>query len=345
MKSLTSLFLLIPFFLISQSDVSEEWIFQTESAINIDNKNSDYLLKGFQVLCKDLNIYMINCSEKDIAKTRLAIQEKYPTKYFFQNQQLEKRTLPPNDLFYSEQYNLDLIEAEKIWQETTGGFMINGEEIVISVLDDGFDVEHDDLKNNYWTNAAEIAGNDIDDDGNGFIDDIMGVNISNGTSDHSQVKHGTEVIGILGAETDNGVGIAGIAFDTKMMIISGVTNVGMIIKGLDYTYEMKKLYNESNGQRGANIVVNNFSGGLKNRFPDDFPSWCELYDLLGEEGILSVGAAPNEDFDVEEDGDLPTLCPSEYLIIVSNSDANDQKVAKAADNQTHVDIFAPGEEL
>jgi len=347
MKIIATYLLLFPILVSAQlSDklVLNEWIFQTEKPlelIDLRSINSNEI----ESLCTALNIYKINCTENEIGSKIAAIESYTSVNYFFRNHEIEKRSVPPNDSLYAEQYNLGLVGLENVWLETTGGNMDNGEEVVIAVLDDGFDTANEDYAQNLWINLAEIPDNNIDDDNNGYIDDVMGVNISNGSNVHFVVDHGTEVLGILGAEGDNLIGIAGVTWNTKLMIISGVSNVGEIIKGFDYTYRMRKLYIDSNGSEGANIVVNNFSGGLSKFFPSDFPSWCEMYDLLGTVGILSVGATANEDFDVESEGDMPTLCGSEYLIVVSNSNSIDQKVEDAADSNVHVDLFAPGENI
>jgi len=82
---------------------------------------------------------------------------------------------------------------------------------------------------------------------------------------------------------------------------------------------------------------------LSFNFPDKYPGWCDLYNELGEVGVLSVGSTANENFDIELQGDLPTLCSSPYLIMVTNTDRNDSKVLSAGESSIHVDLGAPGE--
>jgi subtilisin family serine protease len=141
------------------------------------------------------------------------------------------------------------------------------------------------------------------------------------------------------------LGISGINWNSKLLLVSGVSNIGEVIKALEYIYLLKKTYLDSNGTTGANVVVNNFSGGLRRLFPEDFPSWCEMYDLLGEVGILSVGAVANENFNVETEGDLPTLCSSDYLLMVTNTNSSNEKVLDAAYGKISVDLGAPGENI
>lgn len=339
--------------LYSQDLIDGEWIIRTEKSISEsviqssghDDQHSSHNLfpnSKISILSEALNVYMLETEDSHLKEAQNQLDRSFGLIYTFQNQTVERRRIP-NDIEYAEQWALQKIEMEKLWDETTGGNMQNGNEIVMALLDDGYDLGHSDFGNNIWINKQEIPDNNLDDDNNGFIDDVRGLNIGNGSPDHPIIDHGTQVLGILAAEGDNANGIAGVVWDAKVMLVSGVNNVGAIINGLDYTYRMRKLFNDTNGEFGANIVVNNFSGGLKNAFPSSFPSWCEMYDLLGEEGVVSVGATANQNFDLEAAGDLPTLCESSYLIIVTSTNIADQKVPSAAESLLHVDLGAPGE--
>jgi hypothetical protein len=92
------------------------------------------------------------------------------------------------------------------------------------------------------------------------------------------------------------------------------------------------------------VVATNASWGRDNGFAEDAPVWCGLYDSLGVHGILSVGATANKNIDVDVDGDLPTTCPSDYLIAVTNIDRNDEKVAGAGYGVESIDLGAYGQE-
>ncbi len=189
-------------------------------------------------------------------------------------------------------------------------------------------------------NPAETPGDGIDNDENGFTDDINGANMITNDGTHQGLLHGTQVVGIMGAKGNNGEGIAGITWDTQVLYVSGVTTVGRIFQGYEYLMDLKEKYLSTGGEEGANIVVNNLSGGISYLFPEDFPVWCEYYDAMGNLGILSVTAVSNDFFDVEIDGDLPTLCSSEFLITVTSTDQNDQ--GDSAFGSISVDIGAPG---
>ncbi len=251
----------------------------------------------------------------------------------------------PNDARLNEQYALDIIKAYAAWDLTTGGKNFMGKDVVIGVIDDGFDLSHEDLVENIYKNSDEISGDNKDNDGNGFTDDVMGWNERTGTGIHDVKSHGTNVIGVMGARGNNSKGISGINWDVKILPVTIGNFVSDVIKGLDYLLQERKLYNSTQGGKGSNIQVINYSGGLGNAFPETQPAWCAMYDKMGAEGILNVGATTNEKVDVENEGDLPSLCPSPYLLIVNSTDGKDQLDAVTGFGEISVDLSAPGERI
>jgi hypothetical protein len=107
---------------------------------------------------------------------------------------------------------------------------------------------------------------------------------------------------------------------------------------------LRKKYNDTDGSEGAYIVALNMSFGSSGKFADeDFPIMCALVDSLGTVGILSVGAGPNDNINIDEVGDLPNDCKSNYLIGVTNSDESDQLVSNAGYGPINIDLSAPGD--
>jgi len=275
---------------------------------------------------------------------------------------LQPRTTIPNDPDFSRQWPFvntgqsggltgEDLDMDRAWDFTTGGISATGDTIVVCVIDDGLDTSHRDFEGNIWKNYGEIPGNGIDDDGNGYIDDFLGWNTA---SDRDQIsdknQHGTPVAGIIGARGNNGLGVSGINWQVKLMIVAAnnllnTVTEAELLQAYDYVLETRKLYNRSNGAKGAFVVATNASWGSSRNFPSDAPFWCQLFDALGKEGVLNVSATANENTNVEVEGDLPSLCPSDYLVVVTNVNHFGQKVERAAYGAYSVDLGAYGQDV
>ncbi|MBR9921146.1 MAG: S8 family serine peptidase [Bacteroidetes bacterium] len=267
------------------------------------------------------------------------------------NHWLENRSLIPDDSLFNQQWNFlntnggADIDADLAWEITTGGTTPSGNDIVIALIDDGIDPDHPDLQPNLWQNNAEIPYNGIDDDGNGYIDDYAGWNVQANFDLVQYGIHGVQVSGLLGAKGDNGEGIAGINWDVKIMPIVGISGIeSEIIEAYGYALNQRQLWNDTNGAQGAFVSVTNTSWGADFGSPDDYPLWCEMFDLLGEAGIISVAATTNSNVDVDVEGDMPTSCSSPYLITVTATDENDQRNF-AGYGLESIDLAAPGEDI
>lgn len=259
------------------------------------------------------------------------------------NQPVGFRDSIPNDPLFPGQWDMKHIGLTEVWAVTTGGFTANGDEIVVAVLDKGFDLSHQELQSNLWVNPGEIPGDGIDNDGDGLVDDFYGWNFRLNSPSFILEKHGTWVTGIIGAKGNNGIGLAGVNWNVKIMFL-GVEFADQVVSAFDYVLKKRKLYNETNGQQGAFVVVTNGSFGIDGVQCSEQPIWGAMYDPLGEAGVLSVAATANENWNVDEVGDIPTSCPSEYLIAVTSTDSLDQRVSNAAFGKINVDLGAPGKE-
>ena len=301
-------------------------------------------ITGHRILSKDLNVVEVSTVLTSDQSFEQSLRNNPIVEGWGYNLKTSKRTVP-DDEYYDLQLGLQLIEASEAWDITTGGQDINGREIVIAVLDDGFDFSHPELEGRFLFNTEEIPDNGLDDDNNGYIDDYEGWNGQMQDDSHPFVdNHGIAVAGIIGAKTDNEEGISGINWNIKILPISGIGTVGDVIASYQYVLDLRRLYNESNGEKGAYVVVTNYSAGIDNTFPNtpNLIAWCDLYDAMGEQGILSAGATTNANRNVDEEGDIPTTCNSPYLITVTNVDVNDSKVANAGFGGVNIDLGAPG---
>jgi len=267
----------------------------------------------------------------------------------------------PNDTRYDDQWQHlntgqlnGLLGAdhnmEPAWDITTGGVTINGDTIVVAILDNGVDTDHEDLAPNFWRNLDEIPNNGIDDDNNGYVDDYLGFNTSDDNGDVEpgfDDGHGTSVAGIIGAKGNNNLGISGMSWNVKLMTIRNDFNTSEaeVVQSYSYALESRQRYDATDGAEGAYVVATNASWGNDFGNADDSPIWCGLYDLLGNAGILNAGATINGDVNVDEEGDLPTTCPSDFLIAVTNLNTFDDKVRQAGYGSTSIDLGAYGNDV
>ncbi len=249
----------------------------------------------------------------------------------------------PNDPAYIHQADMNLIGMPKAWDYTTGGITAYGDTITVALVDDGYQIDHPDLVPNLWVNYSEIAGDGIDNDANGYIDDRMGYNVSTDNDQHARKTHGTSVAGVVGARGNNGFGVSGVNWNVKLLLVSGGEFESQVIEAYQYILDARKAYDDSNGARGAFVVATNLSGGVNYAWADEHPLWCEMYDKLGERGVLSVTAAPNDPISVDEFGDMPTTCTSPYMMTVTNVDPDDIIMGNAGFGLQSIDIGAPGE--
>lgn len=305
-----------------------------------------------------MNIYAVKfdfgrINERDLLRSIRIDKQIYNAQF---NHFVSLRSTTPNDAQFGQQWQYINtgqsggttgadIDMDLAWDVTTGGLTASGDTIVVCIIDDGIDLNHQDMIQNLWINYAEIPGNNIDDDNNGYIDDYQGWDTGSNTDDVGDGGgHGTPVAGIVGAKGNNNIGVAGVNWDVKLMIVEGGTGVeSEVLEAYSYPLSFRKRYNETNGQEGAFVVATNASWGVDLGQAADAPLWCNFYDTLGVHGILNAGATINGNNNVDIDGDLPTTCPSEYLISVTNMNHNDQKVTAAGYGAISIDLGAFGE--
>jgi len=237
----------------------------------------------------------------------------------------------PNDPYYSSSgswgqayddlWGLKTIQAEGAWQKTTGS-----NEVVVAVIDTGIDYNHPDIAQNIWTNPDEIPGNGIDDDGNGYVDDVYGWDFA--SFDNSPIDdngHGTHVAGTVGAVGNNGIGIVGVNWNVKIMAVKFLNDSGS--GSLDASVS-SLIYAADNGAR----VFNNSWGAS-----GTFQAISDAVNYATAKRIVVVAAAGNSNADAS--GFSPANEPN--VITVSSSDHNDQK-SDFSNFGSKIDVAAPG---
>lgn len=188
----------------------------------------------------------------------------------------------PDDTYFVNQYASNLMSLPAAWDKTTGS-----SSAIALVIDTGIAYTHPDLVNNIWSNPLEIAGDGIDNDGNGYIDDLHGINaILNDGDPLDDHGHGTHCAGILGAQGNNGQGIAGVAWNTKIAAAKFISSGGSgslanAIKAINYGTALRTA--------GNNVVVSNNSWGGSTYSS----TLAATIQAAGDAGILFVTSAGN----------------------------------------------------
>jgi subtilisin family serine protease len=253
----------------------------------------------------------------------------------------------PNDPRFAEQWGLENtgqgggiadvdLNAAAAWDASTGSGSV-----VVVVLDTGIDTAHPDLAANLWVNPGEIAANGLDDEGNGYVDDVHGINVAPGAvaegNPHDDNGHGTAVSGVIAARGDNGVGISGVAWQAsvaacKFLDATGDGNLSGAVTCLDYVAGL--------AASGVNVVATNNSWGSV---------WFSavVRDAIREQvehGVLFVAAAGNSGFD--NDDQTAWVYPASYdspnIISVAVTNASDALWSVSSYGRHTVHVGAPG---
>jgi subtilisin family serine protease len=227
------------------------------------------------------------------------------------------------------------IDAPEAWNTTTGS-----RSVVVAVIDTGVDYTHRDLAANAWQNPGEIAGDGIDNDRNGFVDDVFGYDFVNRDGDPMDDNgHGTHVAGTIGAVGDNGTGVVGVAWQVSIMGLkflsgSGSGSTSGAIAAINYATRMRRDF-------GVNIVATNNSwggGGFSTSLRD-------AIEAGGRAGILFVAAAGNEATDNNASPSYPASYTSDAIISVAATTRTNQLASFSNWGATSVDIGAPGSSI
>ena len=242
----------------------------------------------------------------------------------------------PNDpLFGTQLSQMTQIRIPEAWDVVK----CDTSNVVIAVVDGGTDWEHEDLSANIWINPGEIAGNNIDDDNNGFIDDIRGWNFATNTNNPkgraSQplvASHGTETAGVIGAVANNAAGIAGASWNCTIMPINVALQnanqdsvLGFGIQGVLYAIE-----------NNADIVNTSFGG------PGNGNIWQEIADFGLENETLIISSAGNESNNNDETDSFPANAKG----VLSVGSIGDSNIKSGFSNYgVSVDVYANGENV
>ena len=241
----------------------------------------------------------------------------------------------PNDPMYPEQWNLPLMKLPQAWAIEKGD-----RNVVIAIIDSGIDYRHDDLAPKAWINPGEVPENGLDDDGNGYIDDVYGWDFTDAPNlqaegdylegDNEPIDekgHGTHVAGIAGAMPDNGIGIAGVAWECPLMAIRAGLSIGGSSRMQDDDSAAAMVYAVDNGAS----VINMSWGSERRSFVIQ-----DAIDYAYARGAVLVAAAGNSQKPA-------AIFPAAYrkVIAVASTEQNQQRFYQSNFGAS-VDIGAPG---
>ena len=247
----------------------------------------------------------------------------------------------PDDPYFDRLWGIRNIDAAPAWNISAGEA-----DVVVAVIDSGVDYDHEDLSSNMWQNTDEVPDNGIDDDGNGYVDDVYGYdfaadNSGNNDSDPMDIEvHGSHVAGTSAAVGNNGIGITGVAWNAKIMALKGMRPDGYLydsdtMEAIEYAILMK--------ERGVNVVVINASyGGADGSQTDPIK---DIIAEAGQAGIVFVAAAGNEGFDNDVTPHYPASYGVPNIISVAAGDPHDDLATFSNFGASSVDLAAPGERI
>lgn len=218
------------------------------------------------------------------------------------------------------------VDAERAWTLTKGD-----KKVVVAVIDTGIDYNHPDLKNNMWVNEKEIPGNGIDDDNNGYIDDVYGWNAhGNNGNPMDGNDHGTHCAGTIGAEHNNGFGVAGVMADVSLMAVKflgddGSGSLADAVEAIDYATKMN-----------VDVMSNSWGGGGFSQALED------SIRAAKNKGIVFVAAAGNDSSNNDSRPSYPATYQVENVISVASHTAQDTLSSFSNFGKRTVHVAAPG---
>jgi subtilisin family serine protease len=232
----------------------------------------------------------------------------------------------PAELVPGKNWALEQIGAPQAWTKRT-----NADDIVVAILDSGVDITHPDLKENLWVNPGEVPANGVDDDQNGWVDDIHGYDSHYEKVEvQDQVGHGTFLAGIIGAVGNNGVGTTGVAWKAKLMVVLGDDHRRMSWMGA-----VKGAYHaRDNGAKIINASLGTYSAttGLR-----------EMVRDMEASGVWIVNAVGNNSNNVDTQyRAYPSGCATSNPLVVTALHPNRQLVQYADHGEKYVHLAAPG---
>lgn len=315
----------------------------TSQVNNLQQQFGARTIRSFPFIGVFLVKLPVNLSVEDAIQTL----QQHPLVEYVEPNHLNYINVIPNDPDFGQMWGLDNtgqaggtpdadIDAPEAWNITTGS-----NEVVIAVIDSGVDLDHEDLAANIWTNPGEIPNNGIDDDNNGFIDDVHGWDFSSNDNDPSPagggcLGHGTHVAGTIGAVGNNSIGVTGVNWNVKIMPLKAFSPVLSIFCAASDADLIAAIQYQT--MMGVRISNNSWSGPNPN---------LSTFNAIRASKSVFVAAAGNGGNDaIGDNNDVVSTYPANYrldnIIAVAATDRNDNRAGFSNFGPTSVDLGAPG---
>lgn len=279
------------------------------------------------------------------ATAALAQLAKHPAVEYAEYNYIVHALATPNDPSFGELWGLNNtgqaggtagadISALDAWDVSTGN-----NDVIVGVIDTGIDYNHPDLAANIWRNPGETAGNGVDDDGNGYIDDIHGINAITGSGDpFDDNAHGTHCAGTIGGVGNNGVGVAGVNWNVSLIGLKFLSGSGSgttddAIEAINYAVALK------NDGIDIRVLSNSWGGGGFSQALED------AIQAANDAGILFVAAAGNASSNNDTTDNFPSNYDVPNVVAVASTTRTDALSSFSNFGAATVDLGAPGSDI
>ncbi len=324
-----------------------ELLVKFKAGVSEDSKKSLHKKHGSEKIkeFRSLRIQSVKLKKGLSVEEAISLYKADPSVEYAEPNYIVTAQAIPNDAYFNLLWNMNNtgqtggtpgadIHAPAAWDITKGS-----KDVVVAVIDTGVDYTHEDIAANMWINSGETAGNGVDDDANGYIDDVYGINAITGSGDPmDDYGHGTHCAGTIGAVGNNALGVAGVNWNVKIMPCkfldaTGSGSTSGAVTCMEYVQAMK--------DNGVNIIAtsNSWGGGGYSQ---------ALYDAIYshmQKGILFIAAAGNSNVNNDSFAFYPANYDLPNIIAVAATDNKDAKASFSSYGKHTVHVGAPGVDI